>query len=241
MKEIFDKKTGDLNNQRTQKYKTGITYLESLVENPEFLKGVRYIREKYNIPNTGIKQKYNKDTDGSYYETVSFKTPQGFRNDLNLFAKEYGITDPLDMSLEDFIVHNNFDNEWFYNNNEIIDFKEELSRQRNSTSLFDNAEKWPIAILIDPYMSERSIIDFIKKTYYPSIEPLQLKYRNPEIKIGSVRKRSVSLKEIRAFLYKNRYKPIKELASMLNDKYRRFFEHSYIKKIIKAEKNKLGN
>jgi hypothetical protein len=96
-------------------------------------------------------------------------------------------------------------------------------------------DKYPIAILIHPYMTERDIIDLVKKTYKSDIEPLQKKYRKENITLGKSRKKSRKIAERNKLIYDNRNKPISEINTIINTKYGKLLEHSQIRKIIKDQ------
>ncbi len=110
-----------------------------------------------------------------------------------------------------------------------------------NTGLFIRSEVAPItpvAIVVNPYMTQRDIIDFIKKTYKTSIEPIQKRYRKKNIKLKDSRKKS-SKKQIRNdFIYDNCDLPLAELTSLVASKFGDILDYTYIQKIIKKEKEK---
>jgi hypothetical protein len=97
------------------------------------------------------------------------------------------------------------------------------------------APNTPVAICIHPYMTERDIIDFIKKTYKSSIEPIQKKYRKVNIKLRDVRTKSKKKQSRNAFIYEHRDMPIMTLTSLVSKTYGKILDYTYIQTIIRKE------
>jgi hypothetical protein len=84
-------------------------------------------------------------------------------------------------------------------------------------------------------MTERDIIDFIKKTYKSSIEPIQKKYRKVNIKLRDVRTKSKKKQSRNAFIYEHRDMPIMTLTSLVSKTYGKILDYTYIQTIIRKE------
>lgn len=119
----------------------------------------------------------------------------------------------------------------YYNNQEK--YNPELLEEMNKI-----AKITPVAICIHPYMSERDVLDFVKKTYKTTIEPMQKEYRNPSIKLKDVRIKSKIKQTRNSFIYENRDLPITELVSLVTKEYGKVFDYAYIQTIIRKEKDK---
>jgi hypothetical protein len=117
-----------------------------------------------------------------------------------------------------------------------MDFNYELKHQHNKVDyLKECAELHPIAILLDPYMNERDLIDFVKKTYKEYIEPLQKKYRDPKLKINRIRNKNPRIKERNKFIYDHRDMHITKLTSLVSEKFRKTLDYTYVQRILTNE------
>lgn len=116
--------------------------------------------------------------------------------------------------------------------------KEEIDRYTGLFIRSEIAPITPIAVCINPYMSERDIIDFVKKTYKTAIEPIQESYRKKHIKLKDARTKSKSKQSRNEFIYENRHLPITELTSLVSDTFGQVLDYTYIQTIIRKEKGK---
>lgn len=98
----------------------------------------------------------------------------------------------------------------------------------------------PIALFIHPYMSERDIIDAVRKTYKVRIKPLQESYKSKDINLQKVRTKSKKLKDRNDYIFENRELPIKELTQLVNQKFRdgEHYDYTYIQSILRSEVEK---
>ncbi len=99
---------------------------------------------------------------------------------------------------------------------------------------------YPVIIRINPYASQREIVDYIKKSYTRYIKPIQERYKDEEVNLGKIRKKKQSIQERNDFIYQNRRLPSKTIMRMLYDKYgpKSEMDQGYIGKIISMEKKK---
>ena len=95
------------------------------------------------------------------------------------------------------------------------------------------SETYPIAILLNPYMSQRDTIDAIKKLYKTHIEPLQKELRSEKIVLEKVRKKSERVEERNKFIYENRALRMPKLRTAIREKFGDILDETYIYKIIK--------
>lgn len=255
MENIFYEKQRSL-----QAFKKLVNYVEVLKKDPVFISKLRWFRKYYvdistlaPLPKNGIDfpsdkkshlansiryaHRLNKKGD-DYFDFSNF-------NDKKFaFEKEYGLD----------IFGEAFDYLLFYNSVEPMQkmgysaFVDVLDLANLMVPIWGIDDKtWremllneicstkPIAICIHPYMSERDVIDFVKKTYKSSIEPMQKKYRNEDIKLKDVRKKSKTKQSRNEFIYDNRDLPIKELSRLVNKTFSKTFDYTYIQTIIRQE------
>lgn len=97
------------------------------------------------------------------------------------------------------------------------------------------SETYPIAVLLHPYMSQRDVIDAIKKLFKTHIEPLQKELRNEKIALEKVRKKSERVEERNRFICDSWSKGMRmpELRTAIREKYHEILDGTYIYKIIK--------
>lgn len=120
----------------------------------------------------------------------------------------------------------------------LYETKEEADRHAGLFIRSEITPITPIAVCINPYMTERDIVDFVKKTYKAGIEPIQKRYRKKHIKLRDARKKSKKKQERNEFIYKNRNLPISELISLVADTFGQILDYTYIQTIIRKEKEK---
>ena len=120
---------------------------------------------------------------------------------------------------------------------EIFGHKDHKSVYRSLEYL---AKGTPIALFIHPYMSERDIIDAVRKTYKVRIKPLQDSYKSKDINLQKVRTKSKKLKKRNNFIYENRELPIEQLAELVNQKFRdgEYYDYTYVQSILRSEVEK---
>lgn len=103
-------------------------------------------------------------------------------------------------------------------------------------------ERWgttyPVVLRISPYASKRDILDYVKKMYKHSIAPRQEKYRRDDIKLGKIKQKNPEIQKRNHFIYENRDKPRKEIASLVAERFDEYLDVGHISKIISLEKKK---
>ena len=108
-------------------------------------------------------------------------------------------------------------------------------------SMTGYAEDTPIAILINPFMSQNDIIDSIRKTYKSVIEPEQKSFNRYKISVDKTRASSQKNKQRDEFILKNSEMPIIELTSEVNKRFRKegdYYDYSYVQSLLTKEINK---
>jgi len=215
------------------------------------------------IPKNGLplpkdKEKHADNTMEYHYmmrkEDSDYIDVSTFNNKKHTLAEKYGLT--LFGRAIDFLI--------FYNSVEPMSYIDEHSNFAGVYDLFDMttsgligttdkdemdrliglyfrsevAPFTPVVVALNPYMSERDIIDFIKKVYKSRIEPIQEQYRKDHIKLKDVRTKSSKKQERDDFIYKNRKLPITKLTSLVAQQFGKTFEYTYIQTIIRKEERK---
>jgi len=101
-----------------------------------------------------------------------------------------------------------------------------------------DANRYPIAILISPYASERDILDFIRKRYATGIFPQQKKCKDSDIKIGRFKLKNQLIQLRNQFIYQHRHLPRKEIETLVRKKLGEILDYGHIGKIISLERKK---
>ncbi len=242
------------NSQIFQRF---INYTESLKDDPSFKSEIKWLRSqtinldtKKPIPAKGIPLPKNN---GEWFSDV-LKYDTGI-NDKKIESRKtvliekYPILNLIPDVLEDLIVYNSIsqyhDEEdliagWYAR---IADFEEIRKEIENKPEMASSIIRHyslshPVALFLNPYMSERSIVDFVKKFYKNRINPIQEKYLkggiNPLAARGSSKK-NLARDE---FIYRNRKKTLKDLIHLVAEKFGKVYDYSYIQAIIRKERQK---
>lgn len=110
---------------------------------------------------------------------------------------------------------------------------------KKSVELIQHVSKTtPIALLIHPYMSQRDIIDAVRKVYDIAIEPIQNRYKKQDVGLMGSRKKSQDLKKRDEFIYDYRHLPIQEIVSLVSAEFGKVYDYTYIQSILNREKEK---
>jgi hypothetical protein len=123
-------------------------------------------------------------------------------------------------------------------NSSLYDTQEEADRGTGLYIRSEVAPITPVAICVNAYMTERDIIDFVKKIYKTGIEPIQKDYRKKHIKLRDARMKSKHKQSRNEFIYENRHLPITELTSLVTKKFGKILDYTYIQTIIRKEEEK---
>lgn len=239
--------------QSTKSYTKTLNYIKGLLDDPVFQKEVGQLRAKYNLPDKGLSEILYED----YGDRLVIVDPEHLRKtpvflqDVCVLAEEYGLDFLWGHLLHHYVVYNNLDVWSYVLPLEVVDIKKLCDLERNPDQDFglveyeaqlqylkDRAQTHPIALLINPYASQREIVDFVKKLYKHDIQPLQDRYKKPKARLGKIRKRSELVRERNRFIYANRHLSSKELAVLVFRKYNQMLEYPYINKIISDKKSK---
>lgn len=225
-------------------YHVGYDTLKPIPEN-----GLPFPKDKENHTNNTMAYAYMMNEKGDDY--LNF---QDFQDKKYAFEKKYGL-DIYGDAFEFLLFYNSVEPmkelgfSWFatvfdlvsMTKNDFLNLYKTKEEKDRNTGLFIRSElapKTPVAICVNPYMSERDIIDFVKKTYKTAIEPIQERYREKHIKLKGSRTKSKKKQSRNEFIYKNRHLPIKELTSLVTDEYGKVLDYTYIQTIIRKEEEK---
>lgn len=226
-------------------------YLFGLSEEPEFQKKIRDIRGRYNLPVEGIAEVIEEVSPFSGKKIIllpnNLDNSSPFIDEVRSWIKELGLHLMWDESFKYYIAYNQWFNFWSFSGliqvedlnhklNGEFQFKDE--KEAGIHYVHEMVEDYPIAILINPYASQRDIIDFIKKTHKTHIEPLQNQYKHSEVKIGKIRRRNNKVLIRNKFIYENRHLSKKEIVQLVSKHFDEILDYTYIAKIISDEDRK---
>lgn len=228
-------------------------YLAGIAEDPEFQKKVRECRSKHDIPLAGHKDiVYDLPFENST-EIKFFRLPEHLVNNDAYFHDVSVLTEKivLDFMWFDVIgmyVAYNFweDTSWWGKTFDISDSHSDIDMLSSLTEDVEmykdymrvRANSYPVSILVNPYASQRDIIEYIKKNYRRHIFPIQEKYKKEGVKIGVIRKRKSSVRKRNDFIYEHRKLSKKELTSMVAENFGEIMDYTYLAKIIANEEKK---
>lgn len=223
---------------------------ESMERDRDFMLKVGDLRKMLNLPKSGLLFPENKkkalenqsrifsklsEKNKIYYWRASADILNNYSLDIFGDVLEYYI---MYGSIEPFII---FGSVKFA---QVFDLQEIFSEEHYGKidpmrigNLEEVCDKLPIAILINPYMSQRDIVDFIKKTYEDWILPIQEDYKSKDTPVGKARKKSSFAKERNEFIIKNNDKPAREIMTLVREKFGKAIDYTYINKIIRDDKN----
>ena len=247
--------------RKTQTLKRFLTYTESLKNDPEVAKQLRWFRSHFRkkktkepfpidglpFPKSHVEHMKNCQT----YSLPSDSTNeyQDFLKKHDGFKEKYKL-DYFHVASELLVFYNTTQSLNYFGVGYmagVVDMKEYRKEIKNwaylhihgyNDTFYGNWKAFPIGILINPYMSERDIVDFVKKVYKNNIKPLQEKHRDSSLGIERVRGKSKTLIERNDFIYKNRKLPILALMRKVNEKYCKTYSYTYIQTLLKKEEEK---
>jgi hypothetical protein len=230
----------------TAGYKKIENYIKDLSRKPEFLMAVKNTRKEVGIPAGGFKY---PDKSGKTQEIWDGKS---FMNHVEKISEKYGIGNFREFIASYLLFSNTKLVEDYHrilviktvDMRSVFTFDREKDPKKIENvgkllKLMFDSKTHPVGIFIHPYMSQRDIIDAVKKLYKSDIEPLQKKYRKEGIKFGVIRKKSERAEERNKFIYENRIgKSTAELVRLVSEKYGEVMDYTYINRIIKEEREK---
>lgn len=225
-------------------------YILDLTKRPAFKKDLKEFRQKFSIPENGYnKLIYTKDFSGrkvlTYPNYKEIQQKENYTRNRISLARKYQLN-LSSRALESYIFYNKFlvDKETMGSMIEIEDIYSQVTgnfglSKSKQWYVLDNLEErafqFPVAIFLNPYVSQRDIIDYVKKTFKLSIEPKLKWYRDSESKLGKVRKKSTRVEQRNDFIFNNRHKPMKEIISLVSKEFKEILDYTYISTIIKKE------
>jgi hypothetical protein len=234
---------------QTSSQKKMWNYLEDLVLTPEFRKDLKVFRKKFKIAEKGydelvfITMPANGHKVLTYPHHSEVEARKGYRDALLQFAKKYGLDLFWADVLECYIFYNKFVIDTMSSMISVEDIGELYRGQfpypgeaeGNKKIIETMSENFPVAIMLNPYVSQRDIIDYVKKTYKVSILPKLLWYRNNKIRLGTARRKNSRVKARNKFIFDNRNKSKKEIVRLVAEKFGEYLDYTYIARIIKEE------
>ncbi|EKE11111.1 MAG: hypothetical protein ACD_15C00137G0008 [uncultured bacterium] len=234
----------DLSLRKTQAFKKVRACFESLENNPIFIEDIKKIRKKLLIPNGGFGAPLSKEEDEeAYNQTIFFSSTDGesyFYKEMERITIKYDLAVFGDVLIY-YIFYNSiepFINYGSANIARVIDLKEAFSNNHGLERLKNLHQELPVAILINPYMSQRDLIDYIRVIHKEWIAPIQKAYQKIETPVGKARRKSSFVKKRNDFVFQNRDMDPKKLVSLINKNFHQILDYTYIQRIIRTEVSK---
>lgn len=232
---------------QTSANKKTFHYIQYLTEDIRFQKEVEIIRSKYCIPHPGFKgpEIKNTDTNNFYYIQDREKFDNtSFYKDVRQLCLNYALEHMWSWVIEDYILHNNIESKVVGDSIIIFDVDSITgSRDNLEYMLYTVKETHPVILLLNPYLSQRDMIDWIKRCHKTMIKPIQERNMIEGIKIGQIKKKKPGVKERNEFIILNKHLPRKVIMKMVGDKFgaNSIIDYAYISKIISIENKKRKN
>lgn len=245
-----------------QSKKKLLNSLDHFVDSDYFQDGVLELRKKLKISKNG--HKITKDVREAF-EMYAFPVEFGISLDSQEYQdiiKDLAkITDKFpirDRSLELFFFAYLFYNEEIY---EILDgiigtdlcgivdmetyyedtysflSDEETGAEIAQDLLKEEFRDYPVAIKLNPNVSQRDLIDYIE-TNWRHINRKLSHYKIKESKLNKTKARDSVVKERNDFIYKRRNMPVEDLCKMVNEKFHKDFGYQDIYKLISEERKR---
>jgi hypothetical protein len=258
MADWYDKIIDEVNKERktvafyeTKGFGKLWQYLRAIVESDEFQKRILGLRERYRIPKEGFETPADRPWTHPI-ETWEFsgKHPEqrALMSEIRVITKnlcrEYSLL-PRDWAgvFEDYLFYNRL----FLNlepSARNLCFVADATTNRDGVGHEiddDDRRAFPVVLHINPYASERDVIDYVKKVFKPEIESVQNAHKKADVKIGKFRKRKESVRKRNALLYKNRHSSNKQAAKLAREQHPDApIKASSVGKTIEREKKRRG-
>lgn len=219
----------DFNRRRqTQGFKKLWEYFKAIIKSESFQKELSVIRQQHIIP----KKRRYPDGIVTVYEP--------FRNWAKLMCKKYDLSA---VEWEDsFIIYAYYGKLIEPEMNVghlclLTDLKEERDDPFSKDVQDDDDRYFPIGIRINPYASQRDILDYIKRIY-PAIRQMQDKYKNKYSRIGRFKKRNLKKERRNDFIYNIKNLRLKKIAMRVGKKFNEELDEGHIGKIISLERKR---
>lgn len=221
------------------------TYFEYVLYTDEFQSEVKKIRHEFDIPEKGIEghptSTDSKDPDEIYRHT-DFDIPERldtfkFMDVISELCNKFGFDSDTWLTLfSEYIVFGGYDSFNFGKSHAIYNINNDS--KKNFSLSAEYSKTYPIAILIDPYTSLTELKDILDKRYKDTIEPMQIKLRDPQSKMLNVRKTKKGLIDIYNFIKNNINLSTTEIAGKINRKFKPKieWERTRVNKIIRQKK-----
>ncbi len=186
-------------------------YFLDISKTESFLVCIKNLRKKYNIPQNGFSKirhtgflawskKYNETYSQRIYEDIYKVCKQFF------FPKEWW------KAIMESLFHDSVDvSDLEFGTTSGMCIVSDLSKKRRID--------FPVTIEINPYASQRQILDFIKISYTNEIKPILMKYRSEKSKVRKFKSKNTDIQKRNEFIYKNQNLPRKELISAVKEKF----------------------
>lgn len=222
---------------QTSSQKKMWSYVKDLIERSVFRKDLREFRKKFNIPEQG----YNKP---DYQEQEVEAQNKDYRESLISFARKYKLGVLWEDVLECYIFYNDFHYKFSVDlMGSMVDVEDVYSllneNYENDTGVQEyikqKSEQFPIAIFLNPYVSQRDVLDYIKNMFKVSIEPKLKQYREENVSLGKVRRKNSRVEIRDEFIFNNRNKSKKEITSLVAKEFKEILDYTYIARIIKEQ------
>lgn len=198
---------------KDQGYKHLFNYFLHISKQRDFLRRIRELREKYDIPTEGF--------------------PKTEHDKYNAWAAKYNETYSKPIYQEVYKICEDFSlpKEWwkavmealFHDSKDVTDLG--FGTTSGTCKIAETGEKiskdYPIAIMVNPYASQRDILEFVKLVYTHEIEPLQKRYKKESILIGKVKSKDPEIKKRDDFIYSNRHLPRKKIVNLVEKNFSR--------------------
>lgn len=220
------------------------TYFEFIVHDDDFIKEVKKIRAKFNIPPDGIEE-FPTHTDSKDYDEIvdstDFDIPKVIQENelfwdeiVNLCSKFYFDEDSWFTVMSEFVVFDMY-NPFIFGKGHIV-YNLDTDIKRNMSFSKAYAKTHPVAILIDPYTSLSELRDLISNVYKSEIQPIQKKTFDKNNKITKLKKTTSKMVPIYEFIKNNLHLSSIELTGKINTKFKLNWDYTRVDKIIRDKK-----
>jgi len=233
-------------------------YIENLQHNSDFKRDLIIFRKRFNLKEGGYEYVLSDNTTQKRKKDLTYPYPKELNNGeyskaLFEFARKYKITVAWAWVLDGYIFYNKLldgpaiSGYSMMNTidlrHELLSFKEDIDPNDEwgyPSMLKNEAEDMPIAILLHPYVSQRDVIDYIKKVFRFQIEPKLKEYRKEGLLFGKVRKKNDRIKLRNQLIFQLRNIPRKELLNLMKLHFHENLTYSYLARIVKEGEKKYG-
>ena len=194
----------------------------------QFQNGVKSLRKECGIPTQGFALKSGELLDlGNETEIgkVLWKTPVTKLSDN--FCKSLGLDLSWRMAVQYYLLFNTFG--FSYGSLFFV------------SDVGEGHANLPVMLRISQYASLNDILNYVRKMYKTSIEPIQKKYQNPNIRLGKIRKKKSSIQARNKLICENQHLPRKKIMKLVTDAGFESIDYAHIAKIISLETKKREN